>query len=170
MEKKEITFNSYKNLDQAIADLKKIKSIDLVFGETPMKEAVDFCKDVMVVIGRTKHMLTGRNLATKDIMKFSEALKSIGCVPYKRANIMYQYCSRNQDYITAKNNIVFPLTAFTQLIDSKPSTFSYGMTKLNEGDFAASWVGFWLRAQGVTDPNAYQEARHKLLEGGKDGM
>lgn len=111
----------------------------------------------MIILGKADNILY--SLSTQEMKDFSDMLRSIGCVPYNEAhpsliNNDLEYVGQQMD---AKDSIDFPLSAFTQLIDSEPSSFTYGASKLLEGDFEYSWLGTWLKAQGITDPNKHYE-------------
>ena len=155
-------FEKFENLDQMLEALKKVKKVDLTKNEATPEEALAFCTEVMIILGKYgEHALC--NIDIKDMPRVSQALVDIGCAPYNSAHPSYIHKNLTcvGESIGAKGAIDFPLSAFTQLIGSTPSSFTYGASKLLDGDFEHSWLGRWLQAQGIKDPNAHYA---KILE------
>ena len=160
-------YRKFNTLDEVLAAIKQVKHADLKGGTTPKEQNVEFCKEVMIILGMAENVI--HNLSVTEMKTFSDALREIGCVPYEEAH--YSVIDPKQTSVgrsmARKDSIDFPLVSFTQLIDSKPSSFKYGAAKILDGDFEGSWGATWVKAQGVEDPNAYYD---KILEDRASGM
>lgn len=134
----------YHSVDEALEDLSKVKPVDLVGGSTSMPDAIEFSRKVLLIIHKCEDLDFGEAEQTQ----FSEALKSLGCATYKTVNPKYVTdTKRTIGEILTTNDLDFPLSCFSQLIDVKPSTFTFGLSKLCDGDLEYSWIGEWLKAQ-----------------------
>lgn len=102
-------------------------------------------KRVMINIQKSVNF----NFDEQQRKEYSEALKQLGCTTFKNAHNCFKGESRTIGEVLKLNgNIEFPLSALSQLIDTDESTFSYGLSKMAEGN-EYSWVSQWLNAQGV---------------------
>ena len=135
----------YHSLNEALNALKEVKPVDLRNGTTSIEEAVTFCQEVLLILQKSSDL----SLTPEQQKQYSEALKAIGCVNYNDAHKSYKTATKNNigALLQEENNIEFPLSAFTQLIDTTPDSFEYGMSKLTDGDLQYSWIGEWLRTQ-----------------------
>ena len=144
------TLKPYTSLEQFYKDLSKIQKIDYTSPETTMEEAIAHSIQVLEVLIRAENLDFSR-----ERQSVSEALKMVGCVPWPQANEKFQDRSSVGELLY-RENVSFPLSAYQQLIDSEPSTFSYGLAKLLDGGAEYSWIGEWLFTQQMA-----QQARAK---------
>lgn len=134
----------YHSVDEALEALSKVKPVDLVGGSTSMDDAIEFSKEVLLII----HKCEDLRFTEEEQKQFSDALKAIGCATYKTVNPKYVTDpTKTLGQIIKTNDIDFPLSCYSQLIDVKPSTFSFGLSKLCDGDIEYSWISSWLKAQ-----------------------
>lgn len=134
----------YHSLDEAMEALSKVKPVDLAGGTTSKEDALAFCREVLLII----HKCEDLHMSEAEQQQFSEALKTLGCATYKTVNPKYVTdSSRTLGEILETNDIDFPLSCFSQLIDVKPSSFSFGLAKICDGDIEYSWIGDWLKTQ-----------------------
>ena len=134
----------YHSTDEAMEALSKVKPVDLVGGTTSMSDAIEFSREVLLII----HKCEDLRFTEEEQKQFSDALKAIGCATYKTVNQKYVTDpTKTLGQIIKTNDIDFPLSCYSQLIDVKPSTFSFGLSKLCDGDIEYSWIGSWLKAQ-----------------------
>ncbi len=80
---------------------------------------------------------------------YSQTLKDAGCCKWDDANdalLDKNTKSSIGESMSEKGTMTFAFSALTQLVDSKLNTFSFGFSKLVEGD-EHSWTYKWLEAQ-----------------------
>ena len=56
--------------------------------------------------------------------------------------------------ISAKDNIEYPLSAFTQLLSSSPSSYDYGWSIISE---KGGWTQQWLDAQNTIEKGVEED-------------
>lgn len=133
---------AFKTTSEMIKELSELDFVDLSSPTTSKEDAVKHCSKVLKTLFRGY----GLYLRKKDINSISTTLKKIGCTTYQNADEHFT-TSEPYDSLTAKNDIGFPLSLFSQLIDTSYSSFMYGFEKAFDGD-EHSWVADWLKAQG----------------------
>jgi hypothetical protein len=142
-ERKEFEFGT---TTEAIDTLKKVKEIpSLKTDKASFKEAVDFCKDVTLVIAKMGQL----HFSNDEQKEISELLKQKGACKTKELNKKFIGVKGKPtigELIDLPNNIQFPVCLFDQLIDTKPDTFDFGLSYMN-GGCKKSWVCEWLNAQ-----------------------
>ena len=139
------TLKPYETLEEFYRDLSKIKPVDYTSPETTMEDAVAHSRKVLEVLVRADNLDLSRE--QKNV---SEALKMVGCVPWPQADGKFQDRSTVGELLY-KENVSFPLTAYQQLIDAKPSSFSFGWAKLMDGGAEYSWMSEWLFTQQMAE-------------------
>lgn len=134
----------YNNIDKIVRDLKNIGYVDLTSNKTEIKQAVNFCKKVFAIIMGCKHF----DFTDEDITKMSNTLKEIGCVKHNDAASKFISNNHNSlsDVIELPNNIEFPLSLFSQLIDTNSNSFTFAISLATDGD-EMSWINSWIDAQ-----------------------
>ena len=139
------TLKPYETLEEFYRDLSKIEKVDYTSPETSMEDAVAHSRKVLEVLVKAEKLdLYGEQ---KNV---SEALKLIGCVPFPQAAEKFQDRSTIGELLY-KESVAFPLSAYQQLIDASPSTYSYGWAKLKDGGAEYSWIGEWLFTQQMAE-------------------
>lgn len=139
------TLKPYETLEEFYRDLSKIEKVDYTSPETSMEDAVAHSRKVLEVLVRAENLDLSR-----EQNNVSEALKLVGCVPWPQANEKFQDRSSIGELLY-KENASFPLTAYQQLIDARPSTYSFGWAKLIDGGAEYSWIGEWLFTQQMAE-------------------
>jgi hypothetical protein len=143
-ERKEFEFAT---TTEAIDTLKKVKEIpSLTTDKASLEEAVDFCKDVMLVIAKMGQL----HFSDSEQKEISKLLKQKGACRTKELNEKFKEVKGDSSVgvlMDLPNNIQFPVCAFDQLIDTKPDTFSFGLSYMNDGGKNYSWVCEWLKVQ-----------------------
>lgn len=137
---------AYQSVDEAILALTKIEVADLTSEKTPLKEAIRLCREVLTVVLKCENL----QFTDMQIEEFQDYLKMLGCATFLAAADKFK-SGREQTIAQIngkKNNIEFPLCAFTNLIDCGKDTFRYGISKLTDGRRQkCSWADVWLSAQ-----------------------
>ena len=139
------SFPAYENMEEFYRELSQVGKVDYQSAETSMEDAVAHSRKVLTVLLKSRNLTSEIN---KEQHNVSEALKAVGCVPWKEADKKFQDGSSIGELLY-RENVSFPLSAYTQLIDTKPDTFSYGLSKLLDGDERYSWVSEWLSTQEI---------------------
>lgn len=135
----------YEHVGEVFAALEPIEGVDLTSKDTTVEMALPFCKEVMKVISRCEYLQFKR----QDAYKLSEILKAKGACAYKKANPELLSVKGGVGVLMGlKNNVQFPLSAFTQIVDASYETFTFGMSMLTEGG-EHSWCDIWLKNQGI---------------------
>lgn len=139
----------FKNENEFFEALDLIQPCDLKDGKTSTKDAVKFCRQVLDCFYEARHFVPNKErLETK--------LVDLGACNYRSASETFKTSGKNTvgDAMKLKDNIEFPLLAFSQIIDTKPSSdstaweFNWGiMTDGNE----YSWINQWLTSQQKND-------------------
>ena len=135
----------YETMDEFYSELSKIKPVDYASPETTMEDAVAHSRKVLEVLVRAENLSV-----SKEQKNISDALKMVGCVPWPQADKKFQDGSSIGELLY-KENVSFPLSAYQQLIDVSPSTFSFGWSKLMDGGPEYSWIGEWLFTQQMAE-------------------
>lgn len=110
-----------------------------------MEDAVSHSRKVLTVLAKSEYL----NLK-KNREEVSEALKIIGCVPHNKADEKF-LVSDNLETMIYSENVAFPLSAYTQIIDTNGGTFSFGLDMLTEGGAKNSLVSTWLAVQQMAE-------------------
>ena len=139
------TLKPYETLDEFYEDLSKIKPVDYTSAETSMEDAVAHSRKVLEVLVRAENL----NLVSEQ-KNVSEALKMVGCVPFPVAHEKFQDRSTIGELLY-KESVSFPLSAYQQLIDSSPKSFTFGWYKLIDGGAEYSWIAEWLFTQQMAE-------------------
>lgn len=138
------TLKPYESVTEFFRDLSKIEKFDYKSSKSSMEDAIEHSRKVLTVLLKSE----GLELE-KDRKDVSEALKIIGCVPFKKADKKFR-SNQNIGVLLFEENVAFPLSAYTQLIDTKEDTFSYGLEKMLDGG-ADGWIGSWLTTQKMAE-------------------
>ena len=135
----------YHSVDEAILALTEIKPADLKSEKTTLGEAVRLCKEVLTVVLKSEDL----EFDDKQIKVFQKTLKALGCATYEDANEKFKTAGEGVigQVRTKENNLDFPLTAFTGLIDNKSSSFRTNLAKFTDGGEGICWISGWLSAQ-----------------------
>ena len=140
----EIRYRIYRNVNEALEELKKINPADLTSDETTLAEAIRFCREVMTVLVGCDEL----QFTEEQQRELSEQLKALGCVTYDAANKKYKSSASFKRTIGTPGSIEYPLSAFSQLIDTDRGTFLTGMDLITDGGMSGDgWTGRWLKAQ-----------------------
>lgn len=150
-------FIKFENFDEVLNALKQIQFVDLSNNEVSEQQALNFCKEVMVILGKAEYAIY--KLDPQQINLLSDTLRSIGCIPYDKVHESYrQYFPRISDSLKVAGSIDFPLAVLSGLINAETSSsFGLNINFCFDGDFDCSWGGEWLKTQGVEDPNKFYE-------------
>lgn len=135
------TLKPYENVEEFFRDLSKIETFDYKSADSNMEDAVEHARKVLKVLMKSEKL--DLNKYREDV---SKALKIIGCVRFDEADKKFK-SDHSIGEMLYEENVAFPLSAYTQLIDTKESTFSYGLGKLLDGGAEYSWIGSWLATQ-----------------------
>lgn len=104
--------------------LKQIKPCDLTSETTSLRDALKFCEDVMIVLKRATNLDFA--LSSEQRTQVSKMLRALGCCKHDEAAqkfIKLPEKSSLDDMCAAENNIQFPLTIFTKIMDDSPDIF-----------------------------------------------
>ena len=127
--------------------LTEIEPANLKSSATSMEDAVRMCKAVMTVILKCEDL----HFDDQQRTEFQETLKALGCATFDQADAKFKPLGDATigEIVGKKNDIQFPLSAFTNLIDCSKETFDFGKAKMTDGGEKSSWVGEWLAAQDM---------------------
>lgn len=139
------TLRPYENIMYFFRDLSKIEKFDYTSADSNMEDAIEHSRKVLTVLAKSEKLDLDKNRE-----EVSDALKIIGCVPYVDADEKFK-SDHNIGELLYEESAAFPLSAYTQLIDTKESTFSYGLAKMLDGGVDCSWVGRWLITQQMAE-------------------
>ena len=137
------SFPAYESMEDFYRELSQVGKVNYQSAETSMEDAVEHSRKVLTVILKARNITSEMN---KEQQNVSDALKAVGCVPWKEADEKFQDRSSVGELLY-KENVSFPLTAYTQLVDASENTFSFGLSKLLDGDERYSWISEWLSTQ-----------------------
>ena len=141
-----IVLKKYKNVNEAIGDLERIRKVDLKSNSTSIEDAVFFCKQVFtVLLGCEKLEFT-----TLEQKAFSQALKEAGCVSFVDAGPKFVFfkepCDENE-IKSKKDNILFPLMVFEKLTKRDYYEFQSEMDSILAGGQKGSTLTVWMDSQ-----------------------
>lgn len=134
------TLEPYENLMEFFRDLSKIEKFDYTSANSNMEDAIEHSRKVLTVLAKSGKLDLAKN--AKDV---SDALKIIGCVPYKNADEKFGSTSHGIGNFCFEENVAFPLFAYTQLIDKNEVDFLVGM------EVACDGIGKWLTTQKMAE-------------------
>ena len=131
----------FKDEEELFEALGEVEPCDLRDEKTTTEDAVKFCKGVMTCLARAENLVPNKD-------RLAAALYRLGACEYKKAPAKFLVIENATVGMTleAKNNIQFPLSAFSQLLSAKQSTFIVGWEKVVEGG-KYSWANTWLESQ-----------------------
>ena len=138
----------FDNVDEALIALSQIEPANLCSEKTPHYQAVTLCKKVMKVIEKCKHL----TFSTQDMADFQTFLKALGCTTQDKAAKKFSPIS-NADLdtlISKRDNIQFPLTVFTGLIDCPQPNFNavLNQAETTNKSFACQWLDAQEKTKG----------------------
>lgn len=141
----------YHSFDEVVDALKQIKPCDLTSETTSLKDALKMCEDVMLVLIKAEDL----RFSSEQQALFSKMLRGLGCCKYDEAAQKFMTLQEKlslDDMIVAENNIQFPLSEFTNLIDVSPNTFKHVFS------MSVSWCGRWLETQQKAQSKDVEQA------------
>lgn len=142
---------AFKNTKEAFEALEEVKPLDLKSELTSMKQAVSFCKKIMVILSKCDRL----HFDDDEQKLLSDLLKKKGACKSKDAHNKFKAVNKNLGkMINTPDSIEFPLLAFDQLIDASRSTFMTGIQKIAEGGEKYSWAMEWVNTQKATKEHA----------------
>ena len=126
----------FKNEEEFFEELKKIKPCDLRDENTKIKDAVEFCQAVLKCFDAAGFL--------PDQDKLALALYRMGACEYGKAakHLLPIKDAYLRDVLTAKNNVQFPLSVFSQILNTEPDSYEYGWAKAKD-----VWISNWLNTQ-----------------------
>lgn len=145
----------YKDFEQIMSDLNRIKSCDLTSEKTSIADALTMCKKVMKILDKSENLaekwFSSEKLTNEQFEQFENKLKELGCCKYKDAAdkfaVSYNDFDSVDKMIKKENNIEFPLVAFSQLIDADKESFVGNLRRITMTGESKSLCGKWLETQ-----------------------
>lgn len=138
----------YHSANEANIALTHLKPIDLTSEKTTMKEAVDFCKDFMVILSKCEDL----EFSDEDRKIFQDTMRVLGLASYDEVNEKFKGDSEGRVIgrcIEKQDSIEFPLIVATKLLKAENSKdFEHYIklhTKEREGEPSDALV--WFEAQ-----------------------
>ena len=61
------------------------------------------------------------------------------------------------------DDIRFPLSAFSQILDASPSAYQYGWSKMLDGGKDYSWIAEWLKTQNNKELNQEENVNNNIM-------
>ena len=134
----------FHSVDEALLALSDVKPCLLSSPNTSHADAMRFCKEVMEIILKCEDL----HFNSEQQAALSATLLLLGARKSEQLNDKFRTSEGNiGTLMNSKNNIQFPVAVFDQLIETKESTFNFGLSKVTEGGLKNSWIGQWLEAQ-----------------------
>jgi len=131
----------YATEEEFFEELKKIKPCDLRDDETKLRDAVEFCKQIMTAFIKAENIYPNQD-------RLALILYRLGACEYKKASKKFLSDKASLgELLKSQNNIGFPLSAFTQILNAKPGSYECGWSKITEGGQECSWAAEWVSAQ-----------------------
>lgn len=146
----------YKDFEQIMSDLNRIKSCDLTSEKTSIADALTMCKKVMKILDKSeslaeKWFFSSENLTNEQFEQFENKLKELGCCKYKDAAdkfaVSYNVSDNIDKLMKRENNVEYPLVAFSQLIDADKKSFIGNLRSMTMTGESKSSCGKWLETQ-----------------------
>lgn len=138
--------------------LKQIKPCDLTSETTSLRDALKFCEDVMNVLRRATNL--DFILSIEQRTQLSKMLRALGCCKHDEAAqkfIKLPEKSSLDDMCAAENNIQFPLTTFTKIMDDSPDIFRRTLRNNNNAFFETDYTYIYNRKWLETQQKAYSK-------------
>ncbi len=143
--------------------LKQIKPCDLTDENTTIEDAVEFCKDIMMVFVEAAEL----DLPPPNQLRLVDTLKQLGACTYDNAAGQFKTDGKTLQ-IKAPNNVEFPLSFFSQIIGTTSRSYRYGYLKATDGGEKYSWASEWIQAQpGNTKSRASDDEAEQSKLGDK---
>ena len=128
---------AYESELEFFEDLKDIQPCDLRDNNTRETDAVKFCKEIMECFVRSSKFTPNQD-------KLALLLYRLGACEYDKAAKKFLGLEPSSIGVSLneKNNIEFPLSVFTQILNTSESSYKYGWAKAMDG-----WIEDWLKTQ-----------------------
>lgn len=145
------TLEPYTDLKELYRDLSKIETIYYTTDEIAMEQAVEHSRKILTAFYKA------RNLDLRSEREhISTALCMMGCVKWNSAHGKFKVGARTLGESIFENNTVFPISFYTQLINTDAFTFDTCIADFMDGE-EMSWVAEWLIARQMEAPQSSKE-------------
>lgn len=138
----------FKDFSELYSAINALPVTDLKSSKTSMKDAIDFCKELMVIFSKSDNLEISKN----QLKSFNDLLKNKGACGYHDAASKFLPPFNKkmsiEETLESNGTIYFPLSALLQIID-KTSTDSvkFALSRMGNGGEKHSWCMQWVNAQ-----------------------
>lgn len=135
-------FKYFENEQEMFTVMKYLKHCNLASEKTELSDAVEFCKTIFECFLRAEHF-------TPNHEKLELSLYRLGACKYNDAanKFIANGDASIGELLSSVDDIGFPLSAFSQILDTSDSDYRLGWSKLMDGGKDNSWVSEWLNTQ-----------------------